>query len=187
MLKRTRETLRNGLRIVSKTTGLGVTLVSRVAALPKTTLSLLLLTLALGASLAFVLQRGPEIQVETKIEYRDRVIEKEVIREVVKWKEKRVVETRPDGTTSVTEEREGSQAASTSASKEREVSAAQETKAVKNQSLSRYSLMVGATIDSKGEEEYVGEVGARLGNLPLFAVVIGNSAPSIGLGLRLEF
>jgi hypothetical protein len=159
---------------------------------PKVTLVLLVTTLILGVVCFILASRPPEevVKVETRVEYKDRIVERVVEKEVVKWKERLVTEVRPDGTTVKTEEREGSKVVDVQKLAERVVTVREIQKVERKvpvEVLRRYAVGVAVGLDKSLNRIYTVDGAIRLGNLPLFITASGSSGLQGSLGLRLEF
>ena len=163
---------------------------------PKVTLVLLVTTLILGVVCFILASRPPEevVKVETRVEYKDRIVERVVEKEVVKWKERLVTEVRPDGTTVKTEEREGSKVVDVQKLAERVVTVREIQKVERKvpvEVMRRYAVGVAVGLDKSLNRIYILDGAIRLGNLPLFITASGSSGEhselQVSLGLRLEF
>ncbi len=141
----------------------------------------------LGLALISQVTKRPEIEIRTETEVKEVVRVVEVEKEVVKWKEKLIIETKPDGSISRTEEREGTKVVDIKKLATTIVDVKKKEEILVQPSLSRYSLGVFATLDSEKKPTYFVEGGARLGNLPLFVKLLVGSNLSLGIGLNYEF
>jgi hypothetical protein len=157
----------------------------------------------------YLFNRGPE-QVVTKV-IEEKVVTKVEVQTVTEYKDKIVYKDRvviervttPDGTVTerTTAESEGSKDSSVSTVENRTESSVTDrsrtTSVVNNPTkLSRYSLGVDYSLKNTVEKKNLTldwssvtlQVGARIGNLPLFIGVFSNlSLSEYGLGLRVEF
>ena len=163
---------------------------------PKVTLVLLVTTLILGVVCFILASRPPEevVKVETRVEYKDRIVERVVEKEVVKWRERLVTEVRPDGTTVKTVEREGSKVVDVQKLAERVVTVREIQKVERKvpvEVMRRYAVGVAVGLDKSLNRIYIVDGAIRLGNLPLFITASGSSGErselQVSLGLRLEF
>lgn len=114
-----------------------------------------------------------------------------------KYRNRTIVETRPDGTVIKTEERAGSSTVAVDQSLE-QVSKKESTqikKTVEARKQHAYMLDTAVTfpLDSPSDRRYLIGIGARVGNTPLFVTssVTFNpsnlgSIPMVGVGFRLE-
>jgi hypothetical protein len=141
----------------------------------------------LGLALISQVTRKPDIEIRTETQIKEVVKVVEVEKEVVKWREKLVIETRPDGSTSRTEEREGTKVVDIERLATTIVDVKKKDEILVSKNLSRYSLGVSVILDLDKNPTYFVEGGARLGNLPLFVKLIVGSNLSLGLGLNYEF
>lgn len=140
----------------------------------------------------FALSRKPEIQEITKLEYVDRIVEKEVIVEkiVVKDKKKRTTIKKPDGTKITTEIIESTKTDEKSIVAETEKEEKEIRSETKIQTNHSYSL--GINVKLYPEIEYSAGLYMRLGGLPLLIGpnIYVNTTKSvqvgIGLGLQIE-
>lgn len=165
---------------------------SSVSFLKSPRMTLLLLCVTAGAVGWAILTSSRPPQIETKIEkvveYKDRIVEKIVEKEVLRWKERVVTEIRPDGTTIKTEEKEGEKLVDTVKLAERVIEYRDREKIVyKKALLPQYAVSVAVGVDKLLKREYSIEGSARIGELPLFVGVFITSRPMVGLSLRAEF
>lgn len=147
----------------------------------------------LAAISYFALSRKPEIKEVVKIEYVDRIVEKEVIVEkvVVKDKKKRTTVEKPDGTKITTEIDESTKTDENTIVSETEKEERKKVEVItENNSKSRYNLGISAKLYP--DTEYSAGAYMRLGDLPLMIgpviyVRTGESVQvSYGIGIQLE-
>lgn len=141
----------------------------------------------------FALSRKPEIKEVVKVEYVDRVVEKEVIVEkvVIKDKKQRTTVEKPDGTKIVTEVDESTKSEENNVVNEREREEHKKVEIItEKHSKSRYNLGISAKLYP--DTEYSAGAYMRLGDLPLMIgpvlyVRAGESVQiSYGIGLQIE-
>lgn len=141
----------------------------------------------------FALSRKPEIKEITKVEYVDRIVEKEIIVEkiVVKDKKKRTTVEKPDGTKITTEIDESTKTDENTIVSETEKEERKKVEIItEKQSKSRYNLGISAKLYP--DTEYSAGAYMRLGDLPItigpvLYVRTGESIQfSYGVGIQIE-